>query len=133
MTASRNGFGIGGWLAAGAMAILMAASAAAEEKYYPIERDVSGGGDVTVDVPDRPIHRIDVLLRRLNPNDTDCHITVGLKGGDLFENGKRAQVDRQDLHELFFMGGDKWSKDRDVQVRVYNGSVHIKEIVVHFK
>lgn len=116
-----------------ALFMAIASSAIAEEKIYSIERNIRSGDDVIVDIPNRIVHRVEVLLKRLQKDHTDCYITVGLTGQALFEGGKHAQVDREDLHELTLMGGDRRAKEHNLQVRAHNGDVYVHEIVVHFK
>lgn len=116
-----------------ALVFFTAGSTLAEEKIYSIDRNLRSGEHVSVDVSDRVIHRVDVLVRRLHKDQTDCYLTVGYKDGQRFGGEKGVQVDRQDLHELLFMGKDERSRDRDLKIQAHNGDVFIREIVVHYR
>lgn len=132
MKVERRGFLVRGMLVA-SLLVLGAWTASAEQKVYTMDRVVRSGESVHVDVSDRPIRRVNVLVKRLDANDKDCHLTAGFRGESAFDGGKKAQVDRQDLHEVVIMANGARSNGRELEIRVHNGEVNIREVIVHFE
>jgi hypothetical protein len=87
----------------------------------------SGRSWVGPQIRQRQVHTIRVLLRRLDPAQTDTHVSVGYS--DYHQLGAQ-QVDSQNLHWLTFQAGHNWTKGRKIVVTSHSGTVYVDRVVV---
>lgn len=73
------------------------------------------------------VNKVRVYLRRLNPNETDTHVSVGLDNNH--QIGAQ-QVDSERLHWLEFSASGLRPEGRKIVVTSHKGSVYVDKVVV---
>ncbi len=100
----------------------------AKKSVFNVERNLDSGNSwVGPKIKRRKVNRISVRLRRLNPNQTDTHISVGFD--DNQQLGAK-QVDSENFHWIVFDIGSVSTRNRKIVVTSHSGTVYVDKVLV---
>lgn len=101
-----------------------------ERKITLVGKSINPGGSTQIDLMDRPISRIDVVLRRVGTN-TQTLIDASI--GENTPLGEARQVDQNTQHVISFEAAGRAPGGEDLRLRASNGEVFVESVHVLYE
>ena len=109
-----------------ALLLTCAATAGAGSEVVNIRQKVRAGEKLALSFDPTRTTRVELLLRRINPKQTETQIALGFTGASKMEGLGALQVDRDDLHHLAWAFPSAAEGSGRLVLSALNGDVYIE-------